>query len=328
MNPSRRAFLRMAGSAIVLPGSRLARAQGYPSRPITMIVPFAAGGPTDTLARIISERMRLSVGQPIILENVTGAAGTIGVGRSARAAPDGYTVGIGAWNTHVVNGAVYALPYDVLKDFEPVARLANNAQMIVSRSGIPAHDLKQLIAWVKANQYKVSAGTAGVGSSSHVSAVFFQHITGTHFQLVPYRGLAPAIQDLIGGQIDLVFDQVSNTLPHVQAGELRAYAVAAEKRLALAPEVPTTDEAGLPGFHISVWHALWAPKGTPKDAIAVLNAAVVDALADPSVRRRLADLGQEIPLREQQTPEALAAFHKAEIDKWWPILKEAHIKME
>jgi tripartite-type tricarboxylate transporter receptor subunit TctC len=328
MNPSRRAFLHMAGSAVVLPESRFARAQGYPSRPITMIVPFAAGGPTDTLARIISERMRLSLGQPIILENVTGAAGTIGVGRSARAAPDGYTVGIGAWNTHVVNGAVYALLYDVLKDFEPVARLANNAQMIVSRNGIPAHDLKQLIAWVKANQYKVSAGTAGVGSSSHVSAVFFQHITGTHFQLVPYRGLGPAVQDLIGGQIDLVFDQVSNTLPHVQAGELRAYAVAAEKRLALAPDVPTTDEAGLPGFHISVWHALWAPKGTPKDAIAALNAAVVDALADPSVRRRLADLGQEIPLREQQTPEALAAFHKAEIDKWWPILKEAHIKME
>jgi tripartite-type tricarboxylate transporter receptor subunit TctC len=293
-----------------------------------MIVPFAAGGPTDTLARVISDRMRLSLGQPIILENITGAAGTIGVGRSARAAPDGYTICIGAWNTHVVNGAVYALVYDVLKDFEPVGLLASNAQMIVSRNGIPAHDLKQLVAWVRANQDKVSAGTAGVGSSSHVSAVFFQRVTGTHFQLVPYRGLGPVLQDLMGGQIDLVFDQVSNTLSHVQAGKIRAYAVAAKTRLVLAPDVPTTDEAGLPGFYISVWHALWAPKGTPKDTIALLNAAVVDTLADPSVQRRLAELGQEIPPGEQRTPEALAAFHKAEIDKWWPIIKAAGIKAD
>jgi len=226
----------------------------------------------------------------------------------------------------VVNGAVYALPYDVLRDFEPVGLLADNPQVIVSRNSIPAYDLRHLIAWVKANQDKVSAGTAGVGASSHVSAVFFQNISGTRFQLVPYRGLAPAIQDLIGGQIDLVFDQVSNTLPHVQEGKIRAYAVAAKTRLALAPDVPTTDEAGLPDFHISVWHALWMPKGTPKVIIASLNAAIVETLADPAVQRRLADLGQEIPRREQQSPEALGAFHKAEIEKWWPIIKAAGIK--
>jgi tripartite-type tricarboxylate transporter receptor subunit TctC len=312
--------------AVTIGGASHATAQVFPSRPVTMIVPFAAGGPTDTLARIFSERMRSPLGQPIVIENVTGAAGTIGVGRAARAAPDGYTIVLGAWNTHVVNGAVYALPYDVLKDFEPVALLASNPQVIVSRNGIPAHDLRQLIAWVKANQDKVSAGTAGVGASSHVSAVFFQNVTGTRFPLVPYRGLAPAIQDLIGGQIDLVFDQVSNTLPHVQEGKIRAYAVAAKTRLALAPDVPTTDEAGLPDFHISVWHALWVPKGTPKAIIASFNAAIVETLADPAVQRRLADLGQEIPPREQQSPEALGAFHEAEIEKWWPIIKAAGIK--
>jgi tripartite-type tricarboxylate transporter receptor subunit TctC len=292
------------------------------------VVPFAAGGPTDTLARIIAGRMRLSLGQPIIIENVGGAAGTLGVGRVARAAPDGYTVGIGAWNTHVVNGAVYALPYDLLNDFEPVGLLANNPQLIVSRNGIPAHDLKQLIAWVKANQDKVAVGTAGIGSSTHVSAVFFQNLTGTHFQLVPYRGGALPIEDLIGGHIDLMFDQVSNSLPHVQAGRIRAYAITAKTRLALAPDIPTADQAGLPGFYVSVWHALWTPKGTPNKVVAALNKAVVETLADPNVRRRLADLGQEIPPRDQQTPQALAAFHKAELEKWWPIIKAAGIKAE
>jgi tripartite-type tricarboxylate transporter receptor subunit TctC len=300
----------------------------YPSRPVTMIVPFAAGGPTDTLARIVSERMRSSIGQPIIIENVTGAAGTLGVGRVARAAPDGYTIGIGAWNTHVVNGAVYQLPYDVLDDFEPVGLLANNTHMIVSRDGVPAGDLKQLIAWVKANQQTVTAGTAGIGASSHVSAVFFQNLTGTRFVLVPYRGVGPAVQDLMGGQIDLMFDQVSNTLQHVQAGKVRAYAIAATSRLALAPDIPSVDEAGLPGFYISVWHALWAPKGTPKPVIAKLNQAVVDALSDATVQQRLAGLGQEIPPAERRSPDALAGFHKAEIEKWWPIIKAANIRAQ
>jgi tripartite-type tricarboxylate transporter receptor subunit TctC len=308
--------------------SDVAGAQPYPSRPITLVVPFAAGGPTDTLARIISERMRSSLGQPIIVENVGGAAGTIGVGRVARAAPDGYTVGIGAWNTHVVNGAVYALPYDLLNDLEPIGLLADNPQLVVSRNSLPAHDLMGLIAWVKADQDRVTAGTAGVGASTHVSAIFFQNVTGTKFRLVPYRGGSLPIQDLIAGQIDLMFDQVSNSLPHVKAGRIRAYAVTAVTRLATAAQIPTTDEAGLPGFHMSVWHALWVPKGTPKAIVASLNAAVVEALADPNVRRRLGDLGQEIPPRDQQTPEALAAFHKAEIKKWWPIIKAAGIKVE
>jgi tripartite-type tricarboxylate transporter receptor subunit TctC len=307
---------------------KAAAAETYASRPVTMIVPFAAGGPTDTLARVVSERMRMSIGQPIIIENATGAAGTLGVGRAARAAPDGYTIGIGAWNTHVVNGAVYQLPYDVLKDFEPVGLLANNSHMIVSRNGIPASDLKQLVAWVKTNQDKASAGTAGVGASSHVSAVFFQNMTGTRFQLVPYRGVGPAIQDLMAGQIDLMFDQVSNTLQHVQAGKIRAYAVASKNRLALAADIPTVDEAGLEGFYISVWHALWVPKGTPKHIVAALNSALVETLADAAVRRRLAELGQDIPPVEKQTPDALAAFHKAEVEKWWPIIKAANIKAE
>ena len=305
-----------------------AAAQNYPSRPITLVVPFAAGGPTDTLARIISERMRTALGQPIVIENVTGAGGTLGVGRVAHAAPDGYTVGIGAWNTHVVNGAIYPLTYDVFADFEPVALIANNTQLIVSKNDVPARDLKELIAWVKANQERISAGNAGMGASSHVAAVFFQNLTGTHFQLVPYRGVAPAIQDLMGGQIDLMFDQVSNTLQHVRGGKIRAYAVAAKDRLVIAPEIPTVDEAGLPGFYISVWHALWAPKGTPKEIIAKLNAAVVDTLSDSAVRQRLTDLGQDIPARERQTPQALASFHRAEIDKWWPILKAANIKID
>lgn len=305
-----------------------AEAQPYPARPISLIVPFAAGGPTDTLARIVSDRMRSFLGQPIIIENVGGAAGTIGVGRAARAAPDGYTIGIGAWNTHVVNGAVYALPYDLVNDFEPVGLLADNPQLVVSRNGVPADDLKGLIAWVRAKQDKVTAGTAGVGASTHVSAIFFQNVTGTQFRVVPYRGGSLPIQDLIGGQIDLMFDQVSNSLPHVKASRIRAYAVTAKTRLATAPAIPTTDEAGLPGFYISVWHALWAPKGTPKEIVISLNAAVVDALADASTRRRLTDLGQEIPARDQQTPEALAAFHKAEIEKWWPIIKAAGIKVQ
>jgi tripartite-type tricarboxylate transporter receptor subunit TctC len=329
MKLPRRRFLQLAMGAATLPAvSRVAGAQAYPSRPITMIVPFAAGGPTDTLARIVAERMRLALGQPVVIENATGAGGTIGVGRAARAAPDGYSIGIGAWNTHVVNGAIYTLPYHVLNDFEPVALLANNHSVIVSKTAVPSKNLSELIGWIKANEGKVSAGTAGAGASTHIAGVFFQRLTGTHFQFVPYRGAAPAAQDLVSGQIDLMFDQASSSLQYVRSGKTKAFAIASETRLAVAPDIPTAAEAGLPGFHISVWHALWAPKGTPKDIIAKLNSAVVETLADPAVRKRLIDMGQEIPARDQQTAESLGAYHKAEIEKWWPIIRAANIKAE
>ena len=305
-----------------------ARADTFPSRPITMVVPFPAGGPTDTVARILAEPMRVALGQAIIIENLTGAAGTIGTGSIARAAPTGYMLGVGFLGTHVLNGALYKLPYDVLRDFEPIALLTSNPQIIVAKHAIPAKNLSELIGWLKANPGKASQGTAGVGSPAHVSGAFFQSVTGTRFAFVPYRGAAPAMQDLIGGQIDLMFDQASNSLPHVRDGKIKAYAITANTRLAAAPEIPTVDEAGVPGFYASVWTGMWAPKGTSREVIGKLNAAVANALADPRVRQRFADLGQQIPPRDQQTPEALHAFQKAEIDKWWPIIKAAGIKAE
>jgi len=304
-----------------------AQAQSYPSRPITMVVPFAAGGPTDTLARILGERMRQSLGQTVVIENTTGAAGSIGVGRVVRSAPDGYTVGIGHWSTHVVNGAIYPLNYDLLKDLDPVVLLPANPQLIVTKPTVPAKDLRELIAWVKQTQDKVSGGTAGVGSASHIGGIYFQQKTGASYAFVPYRGTGPAIQDLIAGQIDIMVDQSSNSLPHVQNGKLRAFAVTSAKRIASAPDIPTVDEAGLPGFYISVWHGLWVPRGTPKEAIERLTAAAQEALADPAVQKRLAELGQDIPPKEAQTPEGLARHQKAEIDKWWPIIKAANIKV-
>jgi tripartite-type tricarboxylate transporter receptor subunit TctC len=309
-------------------GMASAAAQTYPTRPITMVVPFAAGGPTDTIARIMAEGMRTSLGQNVIIENSTGAAGSLGVGRVARAAPDGYTIGIGHWSTHVVNPAVYPLQYDVLTDFEPISLIANNPQLIVSKNAVPAKDLKELIAWVKQNQDKVTEGTAGVGSASHIAGIQFQNLTGTKFQFVPYRGAAPVMQDLLAGHVDITFDQAANSLPQVRAGQIRAYAVTAKARLASAPDIPTVDEAGLPGFYIAVWHGLWAPKGTPKDVIAKLLAATQAALANPTVQKRLADLGQDIPALAQQNPEALRAHHKAELEKWTPIIKAANIKLE
>jgi tripartite-type tricarboxylate transporter receptor subunit TctC len=316
-----------AAIAAVLGNVGHVTAQVYPSRPITMNVPFAAGGPTDTITRVVAQRMSAPLHQSIIIENVGGADGTIGVGRVARAAPDGYSLSIGQWSTHVLNGAAYSLPYDVLKDFEPVALLATNPLVIVSNNAVPAKDLRELIAWVKANQDKTAMG---VGSMAHrVSGVYFENITGTRFTLVPYRGAAPAIQDLMAGQVQLMFDQAASSLAHIRAGNVRPYAVTAQERLASAPNIPTVDEAGLAGFYISVWTALWAPKTTPKAVIAKLNAAVVETLADPAVRRRLTDeLGQEIPSRERQTPEALYDYQKAEIEKWWPIIKAANIRAE
>ena len=305
-----------------------ASAQSYPTRAISIVVPFSAGGPTDTIARIMAERMTRALGQTVVVENTTGAGGSIGVGKVARATPDGYTLGIGHVGTHVINGAIYQLQYDLLKDLEPVAMIASNPQLVVSKNAVPAKDLRELVAWVKANQDRVSVGTGGPGTPAHVSGVYFQNITGARFQIVHYRGAAPATQDLLAGHIDLMFDQAANALPQVRAGKIRAYAVTARTRVPAAPEIPTVDEAGLPGFYMAVWHGIWAPKGTPPALVARLNAAIVDTLADPAARQRLAALGQDIPPRDRQTPEMLGVHHKAEIDKWWPMIKAAGIKAE
>ena len=303
-------------------------AQTYPSRPVTVIVPFAAGGVTDIVARIVSERMSKALGQSVIIENVSGAGGTIGVTRLFRAAPDGYTLVVGQWTSHVGAGAMYPVPFDYLNDFEPVSMLSIAPLWIIGRSNLPAKDLRELIAWLKANPDKASAATIGLGSGIHMCLVYFQNMTGTKFPLAPYRGAAPLMQDLLAGQIDLSCPEAGQTLPQYRAGSIKAYAVLTQKRWFAAPDVPTIDEAGVPGLHFPFWHAIWAPKGTPKDVIAKLNAAVVETLADPGVRQRFNELGHEIAPREQQTPAALAAYHKAEIEKWWPIIKAANIKLE
>jgi tripartite-type tricarboxylate transporter receptor subunit TctC len=327
MKLPRRRFLHLAaGAAALLVLSPIARAQTYPSRPITLIVPFPAGGSTDAVGRIVAERMRASLGQAVVIENVGGAGGSIGVGRVARAAPDGYTLDIGQWDTHVANGATFALSYDVVKDFEPIALLSSNPFLILAKKAVPADDLKGLVAWLKANPDKASQAIPTAGS--HVAGLLFQKETGTRFAFVPYRGGGPAMQDLVAGQIDLMIIQAAVALPQVRAGAVKAYAVTAGSRFAAAPEIPSVDELGLAGIHISGWFALFAPKGTPAAIVSKLNAAVVEALADPNVRARLETLGQEIFPREQQTPAALAAYHKAEIERWWPIIKAANIKPE
>jgi tripartite-type tricarboxylate transporter receptor subunit TctC len=302
-----------------------AAADTYPSRAVTIIVPFAAGGPSDAMARILAERMKAPLGQQIVVENVTGAGGSIGVGRAVAAAPDGYTISFGHLGTHVCNGAIYPLTYDLLKDLEPVVMLPSNPMVIVSKKAVPVTSLKDFVAWVKASDGKVTAGTAGAGSGSHIAGVYFQNLTGAKLQYVPYRGTGPALNDLVAGQIDMIIDQTSNSINQIRTGNIRAYAVSDVRRVASASDIPTADEAGLKGFHMTLWSGMWVPKGTPKTVIAKINAAVVETLADPAVRKRMEQLGLEIPPRDQQTPEALGNFHKAEIDKWWPIIKAANI---
>lgn len=303
-------------------------AQTYPSRPITMIVPFPAGGPTDAVARIVADRMQSSLGQPIVIANVVGASGSIGGARGAHAAPDGYTLSFGTWSTHVINGAVFDLSYDLLKDFEPVSLVSHNPMLIVANKAVPASTLKELIEWLRANPDKASSATAGVATPPSLAGVFFQRATNTRFQLVHYRGVSVAMQDLIAGRVQMAFDFVANSMPQVRAGSLKAYAVLAPHRLAAAPDVPTVDEAGLPGLYISSWQSIWVPKGTPRDIVAILNKAVVDALRDPTVRKRLQALAQEIPPAAELTPQALGQLQKTEIEKWWPIIKAENIKAQ
>ncbi len=329
MKLPRRQFLHLAAGAAALPAvSHMAMADTYPARPITMIVPYAIGGPADTIARTMADRMGASLHQTVVVENFTGAGGSVGVGHVARAVPDGYTIGIGNWGSNVANGALYTLPYDLLTDFQPVSMLPSEPNLILAKSSMPATNLQDLIAWLKANAGKATGGTSGVGGPSHVAGILFQQQTGVHFQLVPYRGAGPAIQDLVGGQIDTMITGPSISMSLVRDGKIKAYAVTAKSRIAAAPDIPTTDEAGLPGFYIAVWHGLWVPKGTPEEIVTKLNAAVRDTLADPAVRQRLAALSLEIPSLEQQTPEGLYAQQKAEIEKWWPIIKGANLKGE
>jgi tripartite-type tricarboxylate transporter receptor subunit TctC len=312
--------------ALVLAGSAVAPAQTYPSRQVIMVVPYPAGGPTDTLARILTDHLKGTLGQPVIVENVTGAGGSIGVARVARAAPDGYTLSIGHWNTHVVLGATMNLSFDVLNDFAPIALLADSPIWLVARKDLPPKNLTEFIAWLKQN--KGSAGTVGVGGASDVNGSYFQQVTGTAFQFVPYRGSAPMNQDLAAGHIDFTLGMSAATYPLVRSGQIKAYAMMTKARWWGAPDVPTMEEAGVPGLYATFWHALWAPKGTPKEVIARLNGAVQAALADPVVQQRFKDQGQDVPPRERQTPEVLFEHHKAEIAKWWPIIKAANIKAE
>ena len=312
----------------LLGASSSAHAQSYPSRPITVVVPFpAGGGGTDAVARVLIEGMKTSLGQPIIVENVPGAGGSLGVTRAVRATSDGYTLSIGNWASHVGAGAAYTVQYDVLRDLEPVSRLAKSPLMIVARKDFPANDLNELIAWLKANPGKATSGTLGVGSGAHLCGVYFQNAIGTRLAFVPYRGGGLAAQDLVAGQIDMMCDQAANAWPHVRGGLIKAYAVMAKARWFGAPDIPAVEELGLAGIYHSLWTGIWAPKGTSQEIILKLNAAVRASLADPTLRKRLADLGQEIAPLDQQTPEALGAFHKAEIEKWWPIIKAADIKV-
>ncbi len=326
MRLPRRQFLQLAGVAAALPiASGIAGAQTYPSRSITIVVPFPPGGSTDVVARIMAERMRPLLGQPVIIENVGGAGGSIGVGRVARAAPDGYTIDIGQWDTHV-GSVIYALTYDLQKDFEPIGLMSINPQLMVGKKNLPADDLKGLVAWMKANPGK--ATLVNQTAAAQVSGVLLQQLTGTSLQFIPYRGAGPAMTDMLSGQVDLMVVQAAAVLSQVRAGTLKSIANLSPRRSGAVPDIPTSDEGGVPGLYASGWFGFFAPKGTPKEVVAKLNGAMVQVLGDPTVRARFAELGLDVASRQQQTPEGLAAFHSAEIEKWWPIIKAANIKGE
>jgi tripartite-type tricarboxylate transporter receptor subunit TctC len=327
----RKAVMRLsivAICSILLASVNNASAQSYPSRPVTIIAPFPAGGPLDTIARLVAEPMREALGQPVLVENVAGAGGNIGTLRVARAAPDGYTVGIGQWSTHVVNPITYTLQYDVRADFEPIGLLTITPQLIIARKDFPATDIKELVAWLKANPDKATAATVGAAGGAQVSSIYFQEKIGTKLRFVPYRGGAAAVQDMAAGRVDMMLDQAANALGPVRGGTIKAYAVMARTRWPALPDVPASDESGVPGLYVAYWHGMWAPKGTPKEVIARLNAAVMRALADPNVKSRLGGAGHDVFPPDQQSPAALAAYHQAEIDKWWPIVRATGLKAQ
>ena len=317
--------LLVALSLAILAGIAGAQAQNYPTRPITLVVPFPPGGSTDAAARILAERMRAPLGQPVVIENIGGAGGSIGVGRVARAAPDGYTVDIGQWDTHV-GSIIYKLDYDLEKDFEPIGLVSNNPQLLVAKNDLPANTLGELVTWMKANPGKINF--VNQNAAANVSGVLFENLTKQKVQFIPYRGAGPAMTDLISGTVDLLVVQGAVALPQIRAGKIKALANLSAKRSASMADIPTSDETGVPGLYMSGWFGFWAPKGTPKEIIAKLNAATVEALADPAIQKRFSELGLDVASREQQTPEGLAAFQKAEIAKWWPIIKEAGIGVQ
>jgi tripartite-type tricarboxylate transporter receptor subunit TctC len=318
--------LTLAALAVVVPCA--AWAQAFPDRPVTMVVPFPPGGPTDALGRIVGERMTRALGQSVIIENASGAGGTVGTAKVARAAADGYTLCVGQLNSHVFGPAVYPTPYDVLGDFEPVGMISISALMMVGRADLPAANLAELVAWMKSRSQPATFATVGAGSPAHVWTFGFTASTGVRFQLIPYRGAAPAIQDMLAGRIDLTALEASNLLPHVQAGKMKAYALLSAARWKMAPDIPTLTEQGFPGYEMPFWTGLFVRKGTPAEALARLNAALVESLADPALIKRITDLGQEIPPPAQRTPAALGARHRADIEKWWPLVKAANIKAE
>ncbi len=323
----RRHILRLAVGATALPVvTRLAAAQTYPSRPVTVIVPFAPGALNDIVARLLSNGMSASLGQPVVVENVAGADGTIATSRVVRATPDGYTLIVGNWNTQVANRLIYSLPYDMVKDFEPVMLLPSAPMVLIVKKTIPANNLQEFIAWLKANPDKASMGTAGVGSPPHMLALLFRQQTNTRFSMIPYRGAGPAMLDVVGGQIDATFITVAPALPQIASGHVKVFGLTAEKRMAAAPNIPTMAEAGLPAFYFSYWSGLFAPRGTPKAAIAAIGAAAVAAMRDPATRKKLDVQAFVVPASDQQTPAALESLQQAEIAKWSPIIKQANIK--